>query len=278
MPRHLPDPPAFPAARRRWRRLRLIAALALLASAVAGACAGSGCADGDATCLRVLFVGNSYTFTNDLPGTFARLASAGGHRVETGMVAAGGATLEQLAGSADLARVLAARPWNVAILQEQSQIPAVAASRAASMLPAARTLVDVVRARGATPALLLTWGYRDGWPGGGFAAYPAMQAALTAGYRAVARQLGVPVVPAGEAWAVALRGGSGADLWQADGSHPTVEGTYLAACTLYAAVFGASPEGVGFTDGLDAALAAQLQHAAATVALADPGSWGIPAR
>jgi len=277
VPRHLLDPPASPAAPRRWRRIRLVVALALLASAIAGACASSGCADGDATCVRVLFVGNSYTFTNDLPGTFAQLASAGGHRVETGMVAAGGATLQQLAASADLARVLAARPWNVAILQEQSQIPAVAASRAASMLPAARTLVDVVRARGATPALLLTWGYRDGWPDGGLPDYGSMQLALTTGYRFVATQLGVSIVPAGQAWAAALGDGA-SDLWQGDGSHPSVAGTYLAACTVYASLFAASPEGLGFTDGLDPTVAARLQRDAAAAALADPASWGLPVR
>ncbi len=271
-------PPAPDASRARGLRAVAVA-LAVVAATLAGACTATpGCGDDDRTCLRVLFVGNSYTYENDLPGTFARLAAAGGHRVATGMVASGGATLQGTAGSAELSGALAARPWDVVILQEQSQIPASAASRAASMLPAARALVERVRARNATPALLLTWGYRDGWPDAGLPGYTAMQSALTTGYRAVARQLGVSIVPAGEAWAQALRAGAAPNLWQADGSHPSVEGTYTAACTVYAALFAASPEGIGFADGLDGGVARALQAAAATATLSDPSRWGAPIR
>lgn len=51
-------------------------------------------------CLRVLFIGNSYTYVNDLPNVFARLAKSGGHRVEAAMAAEGGWTLANHADSA----------------------------------------------------------------------------------------------------------------------------------------------------------------------------------
>jgi hypothetical protein len=46
--------------------------------------------------LHVLFIGNSYTYVNDLPGMFSQLACAGGHPVQTGMAAQGGWRLEDL--------------------------------------------------------------------------------------------------------------------------------------------------------------------------------------
>jgi hypothetical protein len=65
-----------------------------------------------AQCTRVLFIGNSYTSVNDLPGTFARLAASGGHRVETGMIAPGGAFLSDEAANPDTARTIAGTAWD----------------------------------------------------------------------------------------------------------------------------------------------------------------------
>src|SRR5512140_446441 len=81
------------------------------------------------TCTRVLFIGNSYTYVNDLPGTFAGLARAGGHKVETGMAAEGGWTLADHVQSTQTMNLLNSENWDYAVLQEQSQIPSVAQSR-----------------------------------------------------------------------------------------------------------------------------------------------------
>src|SRR5678816_986615 len=78
-----------------------------------------------AVCTRVLFIGNSYTYVNDLPGTFAKLARATGHDVVTGMVAAGGATLGQHASATTTKRAIDSLRWDYVVIQEQSQIPSV---------------------------------------------------------------------------------------------------------------------------------------------------------
>src|SRR6266478_5649792 len=72
-------------------------------------CDGAQAAD---PCLRILFLGNSYIFVNDLPGMFAQLASAGGHHVETGMVAEGGWTLALHAGSSVTLDKLSSSRWD----------------------------------------------------------------------------------------------------------------------------------------------------------------------
>ncbi len=224
-------------------------------------------------CTRVLFLGNSYTDVNDLPHAFAELALSGGQHVGTGKVAPGG---ESLAGHVTLPETqaaLAGGPWDVVVLQEQSQIPASEWSRANQMEPAARSLVSTIRSIGARSILLETWAHRDGSPDVGLPDYAAMQAAIEDGYLAVAEELRVPVVPAGAAWRLVRLEAPELDLWQPDGSHPTIAGTYLAACVVYATVFGRSPVGLGYTGGLPADTARTLQSAAAETVLTNPGRW-----
>src|SRR5207253_8398187 len=87
-------------------------------------------------CTRLLFIGNSYTYVNDLPAMFADLARSGGHRVEVGMVAEGGATLRDHAGSVATAAKLTSAKWDVVVLQEQSEIPSLEQLGESEMYPA----------------------------------------------------------------------------------------------------------------------------------------------
>jgi hypothetical protein len=239
------------------------------AAAVLAACSGSGraCTDGDAACTRVLFIGNSYTSTNDLPSVFAKLAASAGHRVKAEMVAPGGASLADHAASPRTAAALASARWDYVVLQEQSAIPASASARQSQMYPAARLLIGRAQRAGATPVLFLTWAHRDGWPEARLASYGAMQSAIDGAYAALAREQNVAVAPAGDAWA-ALADDLGAPaLWQTDGSHPTSAGTYLAACVFYATIFQTSPAGLAYHGDLATEDAARLQAAAARAVL-----------
>ena len=208
-------------------------------------------------CVRVLFLGNSYTYVNDLPSVFRRLARAGGQNVETGMVANGGETLAQHAASPDSLGAIRGSAWQFVVLQEQSEIPALATWQS-QMVPAAETLVRNIRAVAATPILLETWAHRDGLPNSGLD-YAAMQVAIDAKDEEVGRALGVTVAPAGQAWAAVLRSDPAAALWQADGSHPSPAGTYLVACVLYARLLHTSPVGISDVEGLASNLARTLQ-------------------
>jgi len=117
----------------------------------------------------------------------------------------------------------------------------------------------------------LTWAHRDGWPEHGLTSYASMQSAVDAGYRGIARNLHTAVAPVGDAWAAVLgeeqRAGRRAGLWVHDGSHPTVMGTYLAACVFYATIFRESPIGLPYDDGIPAKEVARLQAAASQITL-----------
>jgi hypothetical protein len=223
----------------------------------------------------VLFVGNSYTFVNDLPGTVSLLAAAGGHPIDTAMLAEGGWTLAQHLSAPETGTQLQPGRWNYVILQEQSEIPASVSARLSTMYPAARQLVSRIRASGAVPMLFLTWGHRDGWPQAGFQTFSAMQDQLTAGYLGIAHELQIGVAPVGEAWRQARMTSPSLALWQADGSHPTTQGTYLAACVFYATLFRQSPLGLSFNDGLAPDIVRTLQTLAAHVVLVDSWRWNL---
>src|ERR671932_30368 len=99
---------------------------------------------------------------------------------------------------------------------------------------AARDLERRATSSGARTVLFLTWGYRHGDRRRiDDDSYAAMQARLTAGYRAVARETGAAVAPVGTAWAEALRRRPRLGLWDGDGKHPSKLGSYLAACVFY---------------------------------------------
>jgi hypothetical protein len=230
----------------------------------------------DSTCTRVLFRGNSYTYVNDLPADFRQLAWSGGHRVETGLQAESGWTLQQHAEASSTASLIGGSKWGYVVLQEQSQLPASAGARQASMYPAARTLAKEIGDDGARAVLFETWGRRDGWPEAGLSGYEGMQDAIEQGYGEIGDELGVSVAPVGGAWLRLVNQGDADKLWQSDGSHPTSMGTYLAVCVFYAVLFGQSPIGLSFRGDLSASDASAAQQAAVDTVLGSLAIVGLP--
>ena len=103
-----------------------------------------------------------------------------------------------------------------------------------------------------------------------------MQAAIEAGYLEVAGEIGAAVAPVGVAWQRALEEHPELELWQRDGSHPSPEGTYLAACVFYATLLGTSPEGANYLAGLPGETARFLQAVAVETVLGESGRWNLP--
>jgi hypothetical protein len=218
--------------------------------------------DGSVEELRVLFIGNSYTFANDLPQIFAQMAEEAGYAVEVTMLAEGGWTLSKHAQSDRTIKIIREQSWDYVILQEQSVIPAKLEEREQSMVPAIRTLDTEIRETGAKTILFMTWGRQDGLPQEGFSDYHEMQAAITEGYQEIGKELNVAVAPVGEAWKISLDEGAQLALWTHDGSHPSMEGSFLAACVFYAVIFDVSPTGNLYFEGLEADIAQRLQSVA----------------
>ena len=99
-----------------------------------------------------------------------------------------------------------------------------------------------------------------------------MQAALRAGYTEIARELDAMLAPVGDAWESAMSLESQPELYDFDGSHPSLAGSYLAACVFFAVIFEESPIDLDFTAGLDPEQAAALQRLAAQLPSASRNS------
>jgi len=188
--------------------------------------------------LAVLFVGNSYSF--GVPKAFSQLAAIHGKKVRVGHAANSGWSLAIHAENAGTLRKIREGKWDIVVLQEHSEIPALPArKRAAAMFPPLRKLVTEVRQHGAIPLLYQTWGHRAGEKGIWRDDFQAMNSRLRDGYQAASRNAGgVMVVPVGDAWEREISAGRGGGLFMPDGSHPTQVGNALTAAVFYEAIFG----------------------------------------
>jgi hypothetical protein len=175
----------------RWRVLVAAVALAL-------GIGTSACSLGETT--RVLFVGNSYTFTNDLPGMVRDLAATSGNRVVVETRAEGGWWLQDHAASATTLDLIADGDFDYVVLQEQSQVSSVPSMAASNTRPAARKLAVAAVDSGARVVLFMTWGHRNGSPDAGHGSYESMQISVSNTYTELGRALAANVARVGAAW------------------------------------------------------------------------------
>lgn len=230
--------------------------LTLLASAAAG-CGGTSPDPGAGRDLRILFIGNSLTYANDLPALVQQLGRADrSHPVIVASVAYGNYSLEDHWNRGEALQAIQHGPWDLVVLQQGP-----------SALPASRThLVEwtgrfaaEIRRAGARPAVYMVWpplSRADDWD------------AVTASYTAAATEAHALLFPAGEALRAARRRNATLELFAADGFHPTALGSWGAALVIYAVAANASPVGLTSRAGATVfppAQAAELETAAAGV-------------
>ena len=201
-------------------------------------------APGPRPAIRVLFIGNSYTYGNNMPLVLEKLARsvAGGPLIETAMVARGGASLQSHIDSGKAYEALRRAKWDFVVLQEQSTL---GRGRVVNGIPqianpkwfhqAARRLDAEIRKSGAKTLFFLTWAREQA---------PDAQARLNEAYGKIARELNSGLVAAGIAWQRVRKEMPHIRLYRPDRAHPNGPGTYLAACAFYAAITGRSPEGL----------------------------------
>ena len=79
--------------------------------------------------LNVLFVGNSFTARNNLPGLIAQLAAARGRSFEHRLISAGGASLRRHWNAGEALKAIASGRYDAVVLQEQSTLPVKSAKR-----------------------------------------------------------------------------------------------------------------------------------------------------
>jgi len=253
----------------------------------------------------VLLVGNSYTQFNGLQNMLRVMLAENlvdGDQAQVQRVTTGGARLVDHLANADgsngdtaLRRNLVTEPLplDFVVVQEQSQIPGFydISTAYTDSLDAAVALDQLVRNLGAQTVFYQTWGRRSGDSRNSFI-YPnflAMQARLDEGYRRYVAATETPLrltraAPVGPAFEVIHNTylAAGIDpvtatdghfyrLYTNDGSHPSRQGTYLAACVIYATITGHDPRDLTYVDGnLTTTERDLLRAVAAHVVLGEP--------
>lgn len=201
--------------------------------------------------LRVLFLGNSLTYTNDLPGMLGQLAEADGGRSIVSLDASRPSyALEDHWNTPASREALEQGSWDVVVLQQgPSSLP----ESREHLVTWSTTWADAIRAHGAEPALYMVWPDRSR-----LAFFPD----VSLSYRTAADAAGTELYPAGDAWQAAWAVDPDLALYGPDDFHPSVVGTYLAALTIYRGLTGRDPPSLAARLGIPAATDAILRDAA----------------
>ncbi len=142
--------------------------------------------------------------------------------------------------------------FDLAIMMDCSQCP-IHPDLKSVFFEFAKKNSDIIRKHGAKPVFFMSWAYSDA---------PEMTQQLADAYTQAANENDAFVIPAGLAFARSIKQRPDLNLYIADKRHPSLMGTYLAACTTYAALFKKSPVGLSYQAGLDPAVARHLQTVA----------------
>jgi hypothetical protein len=182
--------------------------------------------------LRILFIGNSYTYFNNLPQLLSQLAASASpaKTIETQMIVRGGATLKMHWEEGSALKALQQGKWDYVVLQEQSTLPI---TDPAAMHKYARLFDAEIKKVGARTIFHLTWARQH---------QPENQEKLNEAYFTIARELQALVAPVGVAWQKAFKEDAKLVFHNEDKSHPNAAGSYMAAAVFYALIYGKSPE------------------------------------
>ena len=208
--------------------------------------------------VSVLFIGNSYTYSNDLPLMLDSMAAAAGDTLEWDISAPGGYSLKQHSTDSNTLNKIRQQPWDYVVLQEQSQLPSLHPDSVDSTtIPYALFLDSIIRANHSCTQVVFyeTWGRKYG-DAANCAAYPpvctydGMQLRLKDSYKRMADTCRGIMAPVGDAFRKCIEYDSTVNLYQADFSHPSLEGSFLAACVFYNIFFHRSPHGNAYDPGI----------------------------
>ncbi len=183
--------------------------------------------------MKVLFIGNSHTFFNDMPLTFARLWEAGtGEHISPVLLCHPGMGFDYHVKEYFESRFnLLYGGFDYCILQQKAH--PFAGTR--EDLAAGIRLAELAKAGNVKPVFALTWAEK---------AYPEHQEQMNAFHKELCRETGALLSPVGRVWQDLLRQDPAFPLYWQDGEHASVYGDYLIACTHYRLLSGKSAEGL----------------------------------
>jgi len=233
---------------------------------------------------EVLFIGNSYTYYNNMPQLVEQIALSFGDSLIYDSSTPGGANFNVHTNNTQTLAKINQQQWDYVVLQAQSQEPSFSPGQVANnTYPYAEILVDSIYANSSCtePLFFMTWGRKYG-DQQNCVAYPpictylGMQQRLRESYLEMAFNDSASCAPVGMAWKKSIAIDSTLNLYSSDNSHPSIYGSYLAACTFYASIFKKSAVGSSYwPNAIDSLTALSLQEIGSSTVLDSLAVWNI---
>ena len=228
----------------------------------------------ESTGIKVLFVGDSLTYYNDMPAIFKALCNAAGKKVTVSSQTKGGTGIAMYREDAALWQTVSNRitseKWDIVIFQpnrNQPVMPEHFPYYPWKEYAAAKDVVELIKSVGAIPLQYSSLGVNKGYVTreGITKRMTRLEhtSLITAYNAAVSEMLGTRAVYVGPTFNKVIEENPGYNLYHTDNSHPSPMGSYLIAADFYTVIFGTSPADIDYTNGLDAQVAATLRAAAA---------------
>lgn len=232
---------------------------------------------------RVLFLGNSYTNRNNLPNLLINAALSTGDTIMVDSNTPGGYTLQGHSTNQSSLSKIALGTWDYVVLQEQSQRPSFPDIQVAvDVFPYAKHLDSLIEQANpcAETVFYMTWGRKNGdasncafFPP--LCTYQGMDSLLNLRYRHMADTNFAIVSPVGAVWNYIRTTYPTIELYTADESHPSLAGSYAAACTFYATILRKDPTLITFNSTLSALEANQIKNAAKLIVFDSLLNWNV---
>ena len=254
-------------------------------------------ADAKDSSLDILMMGNSYTSSNSLSVRLDSILTDSGEDAQVTSLTSGGLKLSEHAERAKTP----GHSWNTSlqqrydyvILQDQSQVPGLSIDTEywQDSLEGLIYLDRRIRSEGGETILFMTWGRMEGdWL---HPDYTSMQESVSRGYEMYNENITTAdrptyIAPVGLAFmhiheAVEDSGQNATDGWtsfsalySSDGSHPSIDGTYLAACVMHSTITGESSVGTDAPSQISPERALELQQAAAATVFNETPNYTYP--
>ncbi|MBR4645959.1 MAG: DUF4886 domain-containing protein [Bacteroidales bacterium] len=228
---------------------------------------------------KVLFLGNSYTYVNNLPELVSMMISSSDEDFSYQMNAPGGCTFQHhcMVSSSYIQQ----GGWDYVVLQEQSQLPSFPEDQfMQESYPYAESLCSMIRDYNSDAKIVfyMTWGRKNGdqqncpyYPP--LCTYQGMDSLLNLRYMMMAEDNHASVSPVGTVWHYIRDHYPDLELYQSDESHPSYLGSYIAACCFYTILTGRNPRDITWNGALDENTASIAKYATKTVVFDSLWKW-----
>ncbi|MEZ5016507.1 MAG: T9SS type A sorting domain-containing protein [Flavipsychrobacter sp.] len=229
------------------------------------------------TTRKVLFLGNSYTYVNNLPQLVANAALSVGDTLAYDVYAPGGYTLQEHGQDTNATNKIKNQTWDYIVLQGQSQEPI---TKTGKFKGGAKGLNDIANQYNSCSVTMLyvTWGRKNGDPTNCqkypvMCTYLGMDTTLRNNYYDLATDINAEVSPVSVVWQFLRTNNPSIDLYQSDGSHPSLAGSYAADCCFYSTIFKKDPTLITYNPGLTAIEASIIRNAVKAQVYNNLSAW-----